>query len=173
MAKGVTHIEGLAACEEALAALGKSLGKGVLRRVGIKALQPMAERARASAPNDPDTAASIADTIIVSTKRPKGAASASARAFAAKRGAGGSVEDARAAAKAASSGAVEIFMGPNRDPKAVQQEFGNRNHGPQPYMRPAWDSEREPAVTEIGKDLWAEIERTAARKAARDARPKS
>ncbi|MER2507452.1 MAG: hypothetical protein ABTQ27_01705, partial [Amaricoccus sp.] len=39
------RVEGLSETEAALAALGKSLGRAVLRRVGIRALTPMAEAA--------------------------------------------------------------------------------------------------------------------------------
>lgn len=167
---GTVKIEGLDDLDAALAELGKSLGRSVLRRVGIKALQPMAAQARALAPDDPATPRSIAETIIVTTKRPPGAKSAGARAFAAARGAGLSTAEARSAARAAGSGDVEVFMGPNRAPKNVQQEFGNSRHAAQPFMRPAWDAGARPAVEDIGRDLWAEIEKAAARKARRLAR---
>lgn len=163
-------IEGLSETDAALAALGKSLGKAVLRRVGKAALQPMAAVAQRLAPDDPATSEAIADTVIVSTKRPKGSKSASTKAFAAARGAGLSVSEARSAARAASSGEVEVFMGPNRDPKNVQQEFGNSRHAAQPYMRPAWDTGKSIALDAIKDDLWAEVEKTAARKARREAK---
>ncbi|WP_298618650.1 hypothetical protein [uncultured Zoogloea sp.] len=164
------QLEGWRETEAALADLGKSLGKSVLRRVGIRALGPMAEDARAKAPNDPETPESIAGTIIVTTRRPAGAKSAAARAYAATIGAGGGVAAARAAAKGAGAGAVEVFMGPNRDPKAVQQEFGNSRHGPQPFMRPAFAAGAEGALDAVATDLGAEIEKTARRRAARLAR---
>jgi len=164
------RVEGLSETEAALAALGKSLGRAVLRRVGIRALTPMAEAARAMAPDDPATPESIAETIIVTTKRPTRERSAAARAYGAVRYAGGSVAEARAAAKAAGAGTVEVFMGPNRDPKAVQQEFGNSRHGPRPYMRPAWEAGKMGALEAVRDDLGAEIARTAARAAARAAR---
>lgn len=163
------QLEGWRELEAALADLGKSLGKGVLRRVGIRALTPMAEDARAKAPNDPETPESIAETIIVTTRRPAGAKSAAQRAFGAVRAAGGGVAEGRAAAKAA-GGAVEVFMGPNRDPKAVQQEFGNSRHGPQPFMRPAFAAGAQDALDAVAGDLGAEIEKTAQRRAARLAR---
>lgn len=167
---GKVRLEGLAETEAALAALGKSLGRAVLRRVGIRALTPMAEAARAMAPDDPATSESIAETIIVTTKRPARAKSAAQRAYGAVRYAGGSVEAARAAAKGAGSGVVEVFMGPNRDPKAVQQEFGNSRHGPQPFMRPAFEAGKLGALEAVADDLGAEIARTAARVARRAAR---
>lgn len=166
MAGSKFRIDGLRETEAALAELGKSLGRSVLRRVAIKALEPMQATAQQLAPNDPDTQASIAETIIVTTKRPKGEKSAAARAYASA--GGGSA--GKAAAKAAGGGEVTVFMGPNRDPKAVQQEFGNVNHGPQPFMRPAWDEHKRPALDFVGDELWSEISKTAARKAKREAR---
>lgn len=55
---------------------------------------------------------------------------------------------------------------------AEEQEDGNpaRNLEAQPYMRPAWDSEKGKALERIAPELWADIEQTnarAARKAAR------
>ncbi|WP_276946667.1 HK97 gp10 family phage protein [Haematobacter massiliensis] len=169
MSDGV-KVEGLADLEAALADLGKSLGRAVLRRVGKAELEPMADRARAMAPDDPATSASIADTIIITTKRPAGQKAAGAVAFARARAAGLSAGEARAAARAAGTGDVDIFMGPNRDPKAVQQEFGNSLHVAQPYMRPAWDAQKSALPEAIGKALWTEIQKAAARKARRDAK---
>ena len=64
-------------------------------------------------------------------------------------------------------------MGPGRHPQAHLQEFGARHHGPQAFMRPAWDGGKDDLLTGIGDDLWSEIDKAAkraARKAARQAR---
>lgn len=58
---------------------------------------------------------------------------------------------------------------------AAEQENGNpaRNLEAQPFMRPAWDSEKGKAVDRIAPALWDEIAKAnarAARKAARKAR---
>lgn len=166
MASGSFKVEGLKELETALADLGKTLGKNVLRRVAVKALEPMRDAARGMVPNDPTTTASIAETIIISTKAPKGEKAAATVAFAA---AGGGAAG-RAAAKAAGSGGVMVWMGPNRDPKAVQQEFGNVNHGPEPYLRPAYDAHKTTAPLTIGKAFWSEIEKAVARRSAKLAR---
>lgn len=165
-------VDGLSDLDKALGDLGKSLGRGVLRRVAVSSLQDMASQARSAAPNDPGTSESIAETIIVTTKRPKGEKSAAQRAFAQARAAGLDAGQARSAAKAATGGETEVsaFMGPNRDPKAVQQEFGNSRHGAQPFMRPAWDAKKGPVVDQIGSDLWREINKAAARAASRAAK---
>ena len=60
--------------------------------------------------------------------------------------------------------------GGNVPPQGIQQEFGNRNHGPQPFMRPAWDGGQDALLEGIKDDLWAEIERAAARQAKKAAR---
>ncbi len=67
---------------------------------------------------------------------------------------------------------VEMFVGPGPDPAAWNQEFGNINHGPQSYVRPAWDRDHLALLDRLGKELWVEIQKTIARaerKAARQA----
>ncbi|WP_370267424.1 HK97 gp10 family phage protein [Nioella sp.] len=75
---------------------------------------------------------------------------------------------------------VELFVGITAprgasaaDPAGVQQEFGNVNHPPQPFMRPAWDQDHRALLgrlaVELGKDLERSIQR-ARRRAARDSR---
>ncbi len=39
-------------------------------------------------------------------------------------------------------------------------EFGTARQTARPYMRPAYDSKRREAITQIGNDIWASIERT-------------
>ncbi len=64
----------------------------------------------------------------------------------------------------------ERYVGPDGRPSGVQQEFGNENHGAQPFMRPAWDETKEPMLKRISDELWVGIEKAAvaaARKAAK------
>lgn len=64
----------------------------------------------------------------------------------------------------------ERFIGPDSRPQAVQQEFGNANHPPQPFLRPAWDETKNEVKDRIGDELWVGIEKAvkaAARKALR------
>lgn len=63
----------------------------------------------------------------------------------------------------------ERYVGPDSRPAAVQQEFGNENHPPQPFGRPAFDETRDQALQRIGDELWIGIEK-AATAAARKAR---
>ncbi|UWQ16154.1 HK97-gp10 family putative phage morphogenesis protein [Jannaschia sp. M317] len=73
-----------------------------------------------------------------------------------------------------SSGTVEMFIGPavrGRQgypyPQAIFQEFGSSKQAPQPFLRPAWESERGAMLDRIGDALRIEIAKTLARVAAR------
>lgn len=151
-------IEGLRELEKALSELPKATGKSVLRRVLVKRAQPVADAMRAAAPVDDGH---LKKSIIVSTKRPVGHKSAAAQAFAT----GG-----KAAAKAAGSGPVEVFVGPGRHPQAIFQEFGTINHGPQPFARPGWDQTKDGVLAGLKDDLWAEVKKSAARLAKKQAK---
>lgn len=141
MAKGFTvKVEGLREIDAALGELGKVTGRSVLRRVGRMRLQPMAEEMRRLAPVDQTD---LRDSIAVSTKRPR---------------------------RHKKQSDVEVFAGPGRHPQAHLQEFGTVNHGPQPFVRPAWDGGKEKLLDGIKDDLWSEISKAAARKAKRAAK---
>jgi HK97 gp10 family phage protein len=160
-------VDGLAELKANLAELSKATQRRVQQRVLLKRAQPIVAAAKAKAPVDQGD---LRNSIHATTKRPKGHKTPSARAFAATRGAGGTAGQARAAAKAAGSAPVEVFIGPGRHPQATQQEFGNKNHVPQPYMRPAWDENKKAMLDGIGKDMGDEIKRTAERARRRQAR---
>lgn len=153
MARQTVKITGLRELENALRELPKATGKNVLRRVLRKRAEPMADAARSSAPDDPATGAGdLRSSIAVSTKLSKRQASLHRKMF----------RDDKAA--------VEMFVGAGPVPQATQQEFGNINHGPQPFMRPAWDSGKDQILDGIKDDLAEEIDKAAkrlARKAAK------
>lgn len=143
MARTTVRVEGLREIDKALGDLTKATGKNILRRVGRSRLEPMAEAARQKVPVDQSD---LKDSIAVSTKNPK---------------------------RHRKQSTVEIHMGPGRHPQAHLQEFGTLHHGPKAYMRPAWDGGKNELLTDIGRDLWSEIDKAAkraARKAARQAR---
>jgi hypothetical protein len=155
MAKGATvTIEGLREVDAALGDLGKATGRNVLRRVAVSRLQPMAEEAKRLAPDDPATGGNdLKNSIAVSTRLGKRQGKINRK----------------------SKSEAEAHMGPagpggNVPPQGVQQEFGNQNHGPQPFMRPTWDGGKDALLEGIKDDLWAEIERAAARQAKKAAR---
>lgn len=150
--KTTIRIDGLRELDASLEALGAEFGKsamkGVIRRTLQKALQPMAETARQLAPDDPETGGNdLKASIVVGTQLNKRQA-----------------REARKRGKAF----VEVYMG-TADPAGVQQEFGNVNHGPQPFMRPAFSQHAESTLRSVGPELGPEIERTAARLAKRRA----
>lgn len=62
----------------------------------------------------------------------------------------------------------EGFAGTN-DPAGMQQEFGNVNHGPQPFMRPALAQTQGAIIDHVAKNAWPEVEKTAMRAAKRKA----
>jgi hypothetical protein len=128
---------------------GKAAGKAVLRRVGMKALQPMADTTNALAPDDPETGGNdLSGSYIVGTKLNK--------------------RQAAIARKDQNKATVTVYMGTN-DPAGLQQEFGNVNHPPQPHIRPAFEQHAEGAIKIVGAELGPEIEKTAERLAKRRA----
>ena len=141
-------VEGLEGIEQALKELPRATGKNVLRRVLRKRGQPIADKARSLVPVDEgDLKASIA----VSTKLTK---------------------LQRRKHKKFDKDDVEVFVGAGSHPQAHLQEFGSSIHGPQAFMRPAWDAGKKAVLKGIGVDLWAEINKAAkrlARKAAKAA----
>jgi len=76
-------------------------------------------------------------------------------------------------AKAFKKSDLEVYIGPIKNiGHAIPQEFGTVNHGPHPFMRPAWDSTKYQVLTNFGYLLWENVEKSiarAARKAAREA----
>lgn len=57
---------------------------------------------------------------------------------------------------------IEAFVG-TANPAGMQQEFGNSRHRMQPWLRPAWDSEKDMALTIIVNQLKVEIDKAAER----------
>lgn len=138
-------VEGLKELEAQLDRLTKAAGKGVLRRALKKAAEPLAETARNMAPRGDTAEDRLAESIAVSTKLSTRQAKMHRKMF----------KDDRAA--------VEMFVGPGPDPAAWNQEFGNVNHGPQSFMRPAWQAEQRGMLDSLRRDLWDEVQKAVAR----------
>lgn len=155
MAGGSAKIEGARELKLALRNLGKSLGKGVLRRVGKKRLVPMRDAAIANAP---EKFGDLKKDIKVGTTLAK-----SQRGRRGEHIGGG-------AFRTPSKDDVTVYMGPGLLPQAIIQEFGSFKEDAQPYMRPAFDAEADGVIDGIGDDLWAEIAKTAARQRRKAAR---
>lgn len=152
---GSVELSGFRELDETFYELGKTLGKGVLRRVGTKALEPMAERARAAVAVRKGF---LQRSIHVGTRLAR-----SQRQKPSRIAGGGSFRlDAK--------DDVTVHMGPGQDPAAITEEFGKYNQAPAPFMRPAFDAEAEPTIRRVGDGLWPEIEKTAARRARKLAR---
>lgn len=150
--KTTVRIDGLKELDAALAEFTKATAKGVLRRTGIKALQPMADTARQLAPDDPATGANdLKASIVVG-----GSNKLNAR-------------QKRLEGRAEGKAFVTVYMG-TADVSGIQQEFGNINHGPQPFMRPAFSQHAESTIREVGAILGSEIKATAKRSVARAAK---
>lgn len=142
-------LTGFKELDDALKTLTKAAGKGAMRRALKKAAQPIADAANAAAPVGPT--GEYAKSFSYSTKLNKRQGGIHRKMF----------RDDKAS--------VEGFVGTN-DPAGVQQEFGNENHGPQPALRPAWDGGKMQVLDDLGRELWIEIEKTAARAARKAAK---
>lgn len=134
--------EGFKELDDALAEISKGAGKGVLRRSLKKAAEPLAALASSMAPVGPT--GNLAESVKYGTKLTKRQAGLHRKMF----------RDDKAS--------VEGFVGPN-DPAAVPQEFGTVDHGPQPFMRPAWDQDAMPLLDRLGKELAIEVEKSVKR----------
>jgi len=144
-------LEGFAELDRELEKLTKAAGKGALRRALRTSAEPLAEKMRGGAPTDDSD---LVDSIAVSTKlspRQRGQHRKMVR-------------DDKAS--------VEMFVGAGPLPQAHLQEFGTIHHAPQPWARPAWDSDKTAMLDRLKTELWTEIQKAvgrAERKAARAA----
>ncbi len=172
--KTTVRVEGLKELDAALAELPKAAARRTLVRVLTKAGEPLAERARQLAPDDPRTGAPDLHTSIAVSAKLKNPVGA--REFAAVMKAGGTRADAGRAMAAArreqpGGSLAMMFVGPDAKQRhAHLQEFGTVHHGPQPFMRPAWDEKKGEALEIIKRTLGDEIMKTAKRIAARAAK---
>ncbi|MCA0923002.1 HK97 gp10 family phage protein [Pseudooceanicola nanhaiensis] len=171
-------LEGFAELEAQLEKMTKATGRAALRRAGISALEPMARLARGLAPEE---TGDLIESVEVSAKAIGAAADVGKRAFAQVMRDGGTRGEAASALRSARRAAhlggaaphVELFMGPEKASskdeaiKAWVQEFGSADVDPTPYMRPAWDQDKDNMLARLKEDLWFEIatavERTQAR----------
>lgn len=149
--KASMRVDGLAELNATLGELSKGLARGALTRIAVKALdEEFVPVARSLAPDDPSTDNDLGESIIAGP-----ASKLNAR-------------QKRANRKREDRSLGEGFAGTN-DPAGTQQEFGNINHGPQAFMRPALQQTQGKIIENVGKNAWPEIERTALRAAKRRA----
>lgn len=156
------QVSGLKDLERALGELPKSVAKATLVRTLKKAGEPIAQAARAAAPVDDGT---LRDSIAVSArlKNRVGMAEFSAVMRQSRgmniAGARQALRDARRAAGGGSF--AEMYVGPSLGKGVLRyahlQEFGTSKHAAHPFMRPAWDSEKDNALQIIRRELGNEI----------------
>jgi HK97 gp10 family phage protein len=135
--------------EEALAQLPKATGKAVLRRALIKAAKPVEVEAQSLAPRGPT--GNLKDSITISTRLKKSQ----------RRG--------------PKPTGVEIYIGAasgkgKKGWHAGFVEFGTRKTAPRPFLRPAWDANKDKVLASIKTEIWAALAkaaRTLARKSQR------
>jgi HK97 gp10 family phage protein len=139
------RVEGLAELEAALAELPKATGKNVLKRVLMAAAAPIEAEAAAAAPHFTGRLRRDVATGTRLTRRQAGLARKLGRSE------------------------VEVHVGV-KDPAGIQNEFGNIHQRAQPFLRPAWDANKDGALQTIASQLGEEIEKSAARLARRAAR---
>lgn len=146
--KSMIKLTGFKPAEKALAELPKATGQSVLTRVGKRALEPMRAKAESLAPVDQGE---LKKSIAISKRRTR-----------------------RVKKDAEPKRGVALAMGPSSGKGvlnyAALEEFGTVNAPAQPFMRPAWDSEAEPALETIKAELWDEIDKSAKRHARKQAK---
>lgn len=108
-----------------LRAMGKALRRETLVPIIEEELEPMADDMRAGAARG---TGEMADSITVGTE----------------------LSPAQAAI-AEPIAEIEVYAGPGPLPQAVQEEFGNVHQEPRPFIRPAFDSNVDRAMKNVGR----------------------
>ena len=135
-------IEGLRELEQTLRALPKATARNALQRGLKKAAQPTLDDWKAKVPVEEGH---YRNSLIM------GPSSKLTRRQ-------------RQDAKKEGTYFAEIHVG-TADPAGQQQEYGNINHPAQRSGTPAWDANKQQALDTVGKEMWTEIEKAAARRA--------
>jgi len=171
MTKVTVKVEGLKELEKNLKQFSKGVGRNILKRALAGAAKPIRDAAVRLAPVD---TGELRDSIGISDKVINNVGKAE---YAAIMRAGGTKDEALAAlrsarrsAKAAKS-TVEIYVG-TAVPYSIPVEFGTAHSAARPFLRPAWDENKDLALANIKDELSIEIGKAAARaelKAARAA----
>lgn len=161
-------VAGLRELDRALGYLPKATARNVLVRTLNKAAQPIVDEAKRLAPVG--KTGNLSDSITASSrvKNKTGAAeySAAMRAGLGKAAARSALIAARRANRGQGSFA-QMFVGPARGKGVIRYahivEFGSVDTSPQPYMRPAWDGNKDKALEIIKAELGNEIIKAARR----------
>lgn len=141
MSRDVVTVDGLKELEKTLAELPRATGKAALRRVGKRALEPVAEAARGGVTR---ITGQLADSIAVSTNLSKRQKSLQRR-------------------MSNSASAVMVYVGGGKVPHAHLYEFGSSTQPPQPFLRPAWEANKTRVLKSVADQLGEELQKTVAR----------
>lgn len=155
------QMSGLSELDKALGNLTKATARNVLKRTLTKAAEPIRDEAKRLAPV---RTGKLRDSIMISArvKNKVGNAeySAAMRAGLSKDAARSALLAARKAGKGTGSMA-EVYVGPARGGGVIRYahivEFGSVDTAMQPYMRPAWDSQKDVALNLIKGELARQI----------------
>jgi HK97 gp10 family phage protein len=160
------EVQGLKELDAALAQLPRSIQRSTLMRVLKKAGQPIADTARALAP---ERSGKLKKSIVVSA-RLKNSVGKSEFSAALRAGLGvGAARQALRAARRAAPGKsfAEMYVGTAAGTGVVRYahivEFGSSKLPPNPFMRPAFDAESSMALVIIRRELGNEIMASARR----------
>lgn len=174
--KTSVRVEGFVELDKALAELPKATARNVLKRILLKAGQPIAEAAAANAPKDTlELSQSIAVSSRIKNTTGNAEFAAAMRAGLGQAAAVTAMRNARRAAGGKGSFA-EVAVGPGKAKdkagaiKRIVQEFGSIYVKGTAYMRRAWEAKKYQALEVIKAELGDEIIRTAKRVAKNAAR---
>lgn len=138
------RVSGLKELDRALKELPSATAKNVVRRVLLKAAQPIADDMAARAPRDTGYLGEHIDTGVRLSKRQ------------------------RSVSRKESD--VEVYAGATRVDQAIFQEFGTIDQPAQPFARPAWEAGKRRALEDVKTGLAVEIDKTAKRAARKAAK---
>jgi HK97 gp10 family phage protein len=144
MIKLTFKMEGLKELDRLLGELPKATGKNVLKRTLTRAAEPIRSMAERLAPK---ATGRLKRGIVVSSTLSK-----------------------RQRSQHQKKALVEVYVGAEPLAQSTLQEFGTHNQPPQPFLRPAWDANKEAALEIIKGGLAQEIDRAVKRLAKKAAK---
>mgnify|MGYP001247330657 CR=1 FL=1 len=144
------RLSGLAETKAAMAEMKTATERALVRRVLLRAGQPLADEMARLAPSPGKYGTGyLEDHIDTGTRLSR-----------------------RQAAMHRKQSEVEVFAGATRATEAVQQEFGNSHHAAQPFARPAWEAGQNKVLDDVVQGLKGEVDKAAQRAARKAARAK-
>ena len=135
----MNEVHGFKELDRALGELPKAIGKNALRRVGKRAMKRIEDGMTQRAPREEGTLAESMRTQEVKAKRQRGQVRFDPKT------------------------SIEFITGPAPEGRlnranAGWQEYGTVHHGAQPFMRPAFDGQKERSLDIIRKRSWEHIQ---------------